>query len=213
MTQQSTRRLTKIELIRMRKRLTLASKIRRILKDRLSILVMEFLQIARETVEARQNLNDHFKDAFTSLSITSGYHGYIALGKEISGAEKELEIVSGTRNIAGTKVPLLEMKDTGTKKDGYSQVDTSSYLDRTSQLAEKCLDSLVTLSELQSTLEILGKEISRTKRIVNALEYMVIPNLEKTIRFLRMKFEERDREEKARLKQVKLLLEKRDSHD
>lgn len=207
MTQKGTRRLTKIELIRMRKRLTLASKIRRILKDRLSILVMEFLQIAHETVEARQNMDNHFKSAYTSLSITAGYHGYIALGKELSGAERELEIVSGSRNIAGTKVPLLEMKDTGKKRDGYSQVDTSSYLDRTSQLAEKCLEALVTLAELQSTLEILGKEINRTKRIVNALEYMVIPNLEQTIRFLNMKFEERDREEKARLKQVKLILE------
>ncbi len=209
MTQKSNRRLTKIELIRMRKRLTLASKIRRILKDRLSILVMEFLQLARETVEARQNMNEHFKGAYTSLSITAGYHGYIALGKELTGAERELQIVSGSRNIAGTKVPLLEMKDTGKKKDGYSQVDTSSYLDRTSQLAEKSLESLVALAELQSTLEILGKEINRTKRIVNALEYMVIPNLETTIRFLTMKFEERDREEKARLKQVKLILEKK----
>jgi V/A-type H+-transporting ATPase subunit D len=209
MSTQSTRRLTKIELIRMRKRLTLASKIRRILKDRLSILVMEFLQIARETVEARNDMNDHFRNAFTSLSITAGYHGYIALGKEISGAERELEIVSGSRNIAGSKVPLLEMKDTGKKKSGYSQVDTSSYLDRTSELAEKCLETLISLAELQSTLEILGKEINRTKRIVNALEYMVIPDLEKTIHFLTMKFEERDREEKARLKQVKQLLEKR----
>ena len=61
MTQQGTRRLTKIELIRLRKRLTLASKIRRILKDRLSILVMEFLQIAKETVEAKQNMIEQLK--------------------------------------------------------------------------------------------------------------------------------------------------------
>jgi V/A-type H+/Na+-transporting ATPase subunit D len=212
MTQQSTRRLTKIELIRMRKRLTLATKIRRILKDRLSILVMEFLQIARETVEAKQNMLDDFFGAYKSLSVTAGYHGYIALGKEISGAEKELEITAGSRNIAGARVPSLEMKDTGRKKDGYSQVDTSAYLDRTSQLAEKCLETIITLAELQSTLEILGKEINRTKRIVNALEYMVIPNLQATIRFLNMKFEERDREEKARLKRVKVLLEQKDSN-
>ena len=207
MTQQGTRRLTKIELIRLRKRLTLAAKIRRILKDRLSILVMEFLQIAKETVEAKQNMIDQLKGAYTSLSITAGYHGYIALGKELAGAERELEIVSGSRNIAGSKVPVLEMKESGRKKDGYSQVDTSSYLDRTSQLAEKSLESMVALAELQSTLEILGKEINRTKRIVNALEYMVIPNLESTIHFLNMKFEERDREEKARLKRVKIIIE------
>ena len=90
MTQQGTRRLTKIELIRLRKRLTLASKIRRILKDRLSILVMEFLAIAKETVEAKQSMLNDFSAAYKSLSITAGYHGYIALGKELSGAEKDI---------------------------------------------------------------------------------------------------------------------------
>jgi len=69
MTQQGTRRLTKIELIRLRKRLTLASKIRRILKDRLSILVMEFLATARETVDAKQSMLDDFSAAYRSLSI------------------------------------------------------------------------------------------------------------------------------------------------
>ena len=81
MTQQSTRRLTKIELIRLRKRLTLASKIRRILKDRLSILVMEFLGIARETVDAKQSMLDDFSAAYRSLSITAGYHGISLLVK------------------------------------------------------------------------------------------------------------------------------------
>ncbi|UCD08985.1 MAG: V-type ATP synthase subunit D [Dehalococcoidales bacterium] len=211
MTQQSTKRLTKIELLRLRKRLTLASKIRRILKDRLSILVMEFLAIARETVDAKQSMLDDFSAAYKSLSITAGFHGYLALGKEFSGAERELEIISGSRNIAGARVPVLEMKDSG-KKDGYSQADTSAYLDRTSQLAEKCLEAIVTLAELQTTMEILGKEINRTKRIVNALEYKVIPNLEALIRFLKMKFEERDREEKARLKRVKVILEKKEAN-
>lgn len=211
MTQQSSRRLTKIELIRLRKRLTLASKIRRILKDRLSILIMEFLGIARETVDAKQGMLDDFSAAYKSLSITAGYHGYIALGKELAGAERELEILSGSRNIAGARVPTLEMRDSG-RKEGYSQADTSAYLDRTSHLAEKCLEAVINLAELQTTMEILGKEINRTKRIVNALEYKVIPNLEETIRFLKMKFEERDREEKARLKRVKVILEKKEAN-
>ncbi len=60
---------------------------------------------------------------------------------------------------------------------------------------------------LQRSLELLGMEISRTRRIVNALEYVVIPGLQMTIKYLYMKFEERDREEKARLKRVKVLLQ------
>jgi V/A-type H+-transporting ATPase subunit D len=201
-------RPTKIELIRLRRRKVLAEKIRKILKDRLAILVMEFLQLARETVEAKQSMVDHFGEAYKALSVASGYHGYIALEKELVATEKDLEIVTGSRNVAGSRVPSFELRG-AEQAAGYSMFDTSSWLDQTAVQARQCLEAMVALAELQSTLEILGKEINRTKRIVNALEYLVIPNLQATIRFLNMKFEERDREEKARLKRVKMILEKK----
>jgi len=202
-------RPTKIELIKLRRRLSLASRIQKMLKDRLSILIMEFLQIAKETVEAKKEIIDQFSKAYKALSITAGYHGYIALEKELVATERDIEIATGSRNIAGARVPSFELREDEKKGEGYSLVDTSSWLDQTAQLAEKCLEAIVVLAELQSTLEILGKEINRTKRIVNALEYLVIPGLETTIRFLYMKFEERDREEKARLKRVKVLIEQK----
>jgi V/A-type H+-transporting ATPase subunit D len=204
-------RPTKIELIRLRRRLVLASRIRKILKDRLSILVMEFLQLARETVEAKRGLISDFSEAYKALSVASGYHGYLALEKELVASEKDLEIITGSRNVAGAKVPSFELRGTD-QAAGYSLIDTSSWLDQTADRAGKVLEAIVALAELQSTLEILGKEINRTKRIVNALEYLVIPNLQTTIRFLYMKFEERDREEKARLKRVKVILEKKEQN-
>ena len=202
-------RPTKIELIRLRRRLTLADRIRKILKDRLSILVMEFLQLARETVQAKRDLVEEFAGAYKSLAVASGYHGYLALEKELVATEKDLEIITGSRNVAGARVPSFELRGADQSGAGYSLIDTSGWVDETAGLAEKCLESIVALAELQSTMEILGKEINRTKRIVNALEYLVIPNLEATIRFLYMKFEERDREEKARLKRVKVLIEQK----
>ncbi len=204
-------RPTKIELIKLRRRLVLASKIQRILKDRLSILVMEFLQLARETVEAKQELVDHFAAAYKAMSVASGYHGYLAMEKELVASGKDLEVVFGSRNVAGARVPSFELRGTE-QAAGYSLIDTSSWMDQTAEEAKKCLEALVALAEFQSTLEILGKEINRTKRIVNALEYLVIPNLQTTIRFLYMKFEERDREEKARLKRVKVILEKKEQN-
>ena len=71
---------------------------------------------------------------------------------------------------------------------------------------EECLKAIVALAELQRGFELLAAEINRTKRITNALEYVVIPGLQATISYLNMKFEERDREEKARLKRVKVLV-------
>jgi len=202
-------RPTKTELIKLRRRLSLASRIQKIVKDRLSILMLEFLQIARETVEARRKLIDEFSNAYKTLSITAGYHGYIALEKEFTATERDLEIVTGSRNVAGARIPTFELKETEGVVRRYNPVDTSSWLDQTVQLSEECLKAIIVLAELQSGLELLGKEINRTKRIVNALEYLIIPRLQMTTRFLYMKFEERDREEKSRLKRVKVLLEQK----
>jgi len=202
-------RPTKTELIKLRRRLSLAERIQKIVKDRLSILTLEFLQIARETVEAKRTLLDCFSEAYQALSIAAGYHGYMALEKELIASEQDLEIAAGSRNIAGTRLPSFEAKIAERVAIRYSPVDTSSWVDQTAQLFQKCLEAIVALAELQSNLELLGKEISRTKRIVNALEYLIIPNLQGTIKYLGMKFEERDREEKSRLKRVKVLLEQR----
>jgi V/A-type H+-transporting ATPase subunit D len=202
-------RPTKIELIKLRRRLFLAERIQKIVKDRLSILTLEFLQIARETVEAKRKLLDNFSELYRALSIAAGYHGYIALEKELIASERDLEIAAGSRNVAGTRIPTFELKEAERVIRGYNLVDTSSWLDRTAQLSEKCLEAIVVMAELQSSLELLGREINRTKRIVNALEYLVIPGLKATIKYLNMKFEERDREEKSRLKRVKVLLEQR----
>jgi len=202
-------RPTKIELIKLRRRLALASRIQKLIKDRVSILVMEFLQIAGQTVEMKRGLLDDFSAMYKALSLAAGYHGYIALEKEFTASEGGLEIAAGLRNIGGVKIPAFELKKSQQALRGYSLIDTSSWLDRTAELSEKCLEAIVELAELQRSMAQLGMEINRTKRIVNALEYLIIPGLQATIKYLNMKFEERDREEKSRLKRVKVLLERK----
>lgn len=199
-------RPTKIELVKLKRRLSLAQRVQKIVKDRLSILTMEFLQTARDTVEAKRKLLDESSKLYKALSIAAGYHGYIAMGKELAATEVDLKITAGSRNIAGVRIPSLEFTDGGKPMRGYSLVDTSSWLDRAAQLSEECLKAIVELAELQRSFELLAMEINRTKRITNALEYVVIPALQATISYLNMKFEERDREEKARLKRVKVLV-------
>jgi V/A-type H+-transporting ATPase subunit D len=202
-------RPTKIELIRLRRRLYLAERIQKIVKDRLSILILEFLQIAGETVEAKTILNDSLTEAYDAMSIAAGYHGNIALEKELIASEKDTKIAIGSRNVAGTRIPSFELKGEKMVIRGYSLVDTSSWLDQAAMLSEKCLEAIVALAELKISLELLGREINRAKRIVNALEHLIVPSLKTTIKYLNMRFEERDREEKSRLKRVKVLLEQR----
>jgi V/A-type H+-transporting ATPase subunit D len=173
---------------------------------------MEFLQIARETIAAKEKSRVDFAEAYKALSLAGGYHGYIALDKEFTASEGNPGIVTGTRNIAGVRIPTVELKvEEDGHQPGYSLADTSAWVDRSADEFKRCLDTIVELAELQSSLEILGREINRTKRIVNALEYMIIPSLENTISFLEQKFEERDREEKARLKRVKVILAEKEA--
>jgi len=202
-------RPTKIELIKLRRRLILASRIQKIIKDRVSILIMEFLQIARQTVEAKRKLVEEFSDNYRALSIAAGYHGYIALEKELVASERDLELAAGLRNVGGVRIPAFELKEKQGVARGYSLVDTSSWVDQAAQKSERCLETIVELAELQRSMELLGREINRTKRILNALEYLIVPGLRATIKYLYMKFEERDREEKSRLKRVKVLLERK----
>ena len=201
-------RPTKIELVKLKRRLSLAQRVQKIVKDRLSILTMEFLQTARDTVEAKRKLLDVSSKLYKALSVAAGYHGYIALEKELIATETDLKVIAGLGNIAGVRIPSFELMGNPDKVGmrGYNLVDTSSWLDRAAQLSEECLRAIVELAELQRNFELLAMEINRTKRITNALEYIVIPGLQVTIKYLNMKFEERDREEKARLKRVKVLV-------
>ncbi len=198
-------RPTKIELVRLKRRLSLAKRVQKIVKDRLSILTMEFLQVARESVVKKRSLIEEFARAYRSQTVAAGYHGYIALEKDLVASETDLRITTGSRNVAGVRTPLFELKQ-GKASWGYSLIDTSSAVDQAAESFQRCLEAVIELAELQRNLELLGMEIKRAKRVSNALEYVVIPNLQVTIKFLKMKFEEREREEKSRLKRVKVLL-------
>jgi V/A-type H+-transporting ATPase subunit D len=199
-------RPTKIELVKLKRRLSLAQRVQKIVKDRLSILTMEFLQTARDTLEAKRKLLDELSNLYKALSVAAGYHGYIALEKELIATESDLKVTAGLGNVAGVRIPSFELMGNVKPLKGYNLVDTSSWLDHAVQLSEEALRAIVELAELQRNFELLATEINRTKRITNALEYIVIPGLQVTINYLNMKFEERDREEKARLKRVKVLV-------
>ncbi|MCK9275712.1 MAG: V-type ATP synthase subunit D [Syntrophales bacterium] len=206
-------RPTKMELARLKRRLKLAIRIQKIVKDRLSLLIMEFLQTVRECAVVREKLLTEFYEAYKAFSIASGYHGEVILEKAIAFTNMNLQITAGTRNVAGVKLPIFEIEKTdphGSKNRNLS--DGSSILDYSIERSQKCLETIIQLTELQTSLELLGAEINKVKRTNNALEYIVIPSLDETIRYLNMKFEERDREETARLKYVKRLLEQKEAY-
>ncbi|MBN2516342.1 MAG: V-type ATP synthase subunit D [Deltaproteobacteria bacterium] len=206
-------RPTKIELARLKRRHRLATRIQKIVKDRLSILIMEFLQTVTECASVKEKLLAEFMEAYKVFSISSGFHGTVPLEKELFVSEMSIKVHAGMRNVAGVRLPLFEIETVEPVTSKMkSAAYTSSILDHATELSQKCLETMIQLAELENSLELLGAEINKVKRINNALEYIVIPGLDVTIKYLTMKFEERDREEVARLKHVKLLIEQREAY-
>jgi V/A-type H+-transporting ATPase subunit D len=205
-------RPTKIELARLKRRLKLATRIQKIVKDRLSILVMEFFETVRECTSVKEKLLTELSEAYRAFSLTVGYHGSVPLEKELLMSEITMTVYGGTRNVGGVWVPLFEIETSPTGQTMTNPTDTSSLIDHTTRLSQKLLERIVELAELQRCLELLGLEINKVKRISNALEYVLIPALDATIKYLAMKFEEREREEVARLKRVRLLIEQREAY-
>jgi V/A-type H+-transporting ATPase subunit D len=203
-------RPTKIELARLKRRLKLATRIQKIIKDRLSILIMEFFQTVRECTSIKERLLTELSEAYRAFSLTVGYHGSVPLEKELLISEVTMKVYGSTRNVGGVWLPLFEIEPSPTRQTMSNPTDTSSLIDHTTRLSQKLLERIVELAELQRSLELLGLEINKVKRINNALEHVLIPALEATIKYLAMKFEEREREEVARLKRVKLLIEQRE---
>lgn len=199
-------RPTKMELVKLKQRLGLSKRVRKILKDRLAILTMEFIKTARRAITLRREVGDTVERARAAMGLADGFHGPVSLAPALSAAEAGVFVKLTSRNVAGARVPALDLELPAGGPPRYDPARTSSLVDDAADAGRELLKAVVALAELQRSLEVIGAEIKRTKRISNALEYLVIPSLEITIRSLAMKFEERDREEKARLKRVKVLI-------
>ena len=198
-------RPTKIELVKLQRRLALSRRVHKILKDRLAILTTEFIATARRAITARERMAGAVRRATTAAGVAEGFHGRLQLELALADSQGGATVTAGTRNLAGTRVPQLQLVLPERRLPPYDLVLSSSMVDDAADAGREALAAIIVLAELDRTLELLGMEIQRTKRISNALEYVVVPALERTIRALSMKFEERDREEKARLKHIKVL--------
>ncbi len=200
-------RPTKIELIRLRRRLATARRLHRVLRDRLLILTQELVALYREVVESRLRVHEEIIRCEKELVRTSSY---VApwIFEEFSNVKiKSFSVVLGSRIVAGVRLPLLEHEVV------EGRYDPSVYpitLKEVSECYEDVLRNIIRLAEAEISLLEVGREVQKVKRKVNALENLIIPRLRATIKYLRMKFEEREREDKVRRKRIKQILTRRE---
>ncbi|NOZ77392.1 MAG: V-type ATP synthase subunit D, partial [Euryarchaeota archaeon] len=204
---------TRMELLKLKSKGKLAVKGHKLLKEKRDALIMEFFRILDEAKGAREKAEEELKDGFRALILAQATLGPIKVA-EVAGASRpseELEAVF--TNIMGVRVPVLRMEGTARKftERGYGITDTSSKLDEAAARFEAALAAVVHLAEVEKSITLLAKDIESTKRRVNALENIIIPRLQKTIKYITLRLDEMERENFFKLKRIKGVMEAKES--
>lgn len=202
---------TRMELLRLRRRVRLAEKGHRLLREKRDALISEFFAVVDRVREARRRAERALSEAFRSLMIAEMVMGPVKVEVSAMSVRRECSVDIESRNIMGVVVPVVmpEIKEANLMELGYGFVDTSPKLDEAAKKFEEALRAILELAEVEESLRRLAEEINKTKRRVNALEYIVIPRLRETVRYIRMKLDEMERESFVRLKKIKKKLEMR----
>ncbi|MCI4461733.1 MAG: V-type ATP synthase subunit D [Thermogladius sp.] len=199
-------RPTKLELIKLRKRLALARRYYNILKDRESLLLQTFRETLLKLIEERRRLNKALAEAYQSYYNSVSLHGWKTMEAEAASVKEEVFFKAVYKNILG--VWTFEFQPSAKLKPQENLVPELYGLQKA---RSEIVETLARVSEYEKTLVSIGAEISRLKRVVNMLEKVYIPRLERTIRYLSLKFDEVYREETIRALKVKRMLEGRES--
>jgi len=202
---------TRMELLRLSRREKLAEKGHDLLREKRDALIAEFLDIIGEVRDIRKEVEAKLGEAFESLILAQALSGVEQVRQQSLMTGHRILIDSSTRSIMGVQIPILELPDKlvrNVTERGYSLIDSSSALDRAARSFEEALQLIIKLGEMEEAVRNLAGEVEKTKRRVNALEYIMIPSLKATRKYIRMRLEEMERENFTRLKKIKAMLER-----
>jgi len=196
---------TRMELLKLGRRIVLADKGHKLLREKRDALVSEFLDVVHKVHESRSGTNEKLAMAFRDLLMAQAVMGADAVRQVSQVTGQDLRIDLDTMNIMGVRVPTITLEEVKRSMidRGYGFADTSSKLDDAARNFEEVIEYVIKLAEVQQSVESLATEVIKTKRRVNALEYIVIPRLRATARRIRMRLSEMERENFTRLKKIK----------
>jgi len=202
---------TRMELLNLKRREKLAEKGYKLLKEKRDALILEFLNVVKEVRTMRKEAEETLEEAYKDLLLTQAELGIANVRQIADIVPPKVEINFYSRNIMGVSVPNIEIPETERTilERGYGLLDTSSRLDKTAKKFERAIKKLIMLAEIEGTVISLGEEVEKTKRRVNSLEYIMIPRLSATVRYISMRLEEMERENIPRLKKIKKILEEK----
>jgi V/A-type H+-transporting ATPase subunit D len=194
---------TRMELLALRKRMNIAERGRELLREKLDALMIEFFEFAREISDLRRKAQESLTVAYIAYSEAQMIMGYSKLEELAYVTEEKFDVITKTRSIIGVSIPTVQIDMKPMSDYPYNLIETSVRLDEASMAMIDSIKILAELSGIEAALTKLAEAIASVKRRVNSLEYVIIPRMDNTIRFIRMYLEEREREDFFRLKRIK----------
>lgn len=206
---------TRMELLTLKDRTKLAVKGHGLLKEKRDALIKEFFDILDRVKGIRENAEKSLNEATDSLTTVQIAMGDLAVKKASLSVKESIDVEITSRSIMGVSVPVtnIKMDERSLIDRGYGFSDTSIQLDEAAKKFEESLKYLIELGEVEKTIFLLADEIEATKRRVNALEHIMIPRFENTVKYIDMRLEEMERENFVRLKMIRSTLEKSDESE
>jgi len=192
-----------MELLTLRKRRKIAERGRDLLREKLDALMIEFFQFVREITALRNKAQKLLTEAYDDFIVAQMAIGSMRLEQTAVGVEDRFTIETKSRNVIGVTIPYIQVILTPLSAFPYNPYDTSIKLDEATLKMAEAIKAIAELSSAEAAVKKLAEAIASTKRRVNSLEYVIIPRMLATIRYIEMHLEEAEREDFFRLKRIK----------
>jgi len=197
---------TRMELTRLKGKLRTAQRGHKLLKDKRDELMKQFLDVVREVRALRSQVEEELMRVHGSFTVASALMSGPAMEQALMYPKQSVELSMTFQNIMSVNVPVYHYK---TRTDDindifpYGFANTSGELDAAVEALGQVFQSMLKLAQIEKTAQLLASEIEKTRRRVNALEYVMIPDTQEGIRYITMKLDENDRATTTRLMKVK----------
>ncbi len=189
----------RMELLRLRKRLVLAERGHKLLKDKLEEIMRRFLEIMRELTQLQEGVSEKLNKVFLSFALVRGRNSLEDLEKLIP--EGELLLEAKEERVFNLSIPKFEINKL--EVSDYDLLNTESELDIGLKKMGEIQEDLMEIARLWKAVELLAREIDVTRRRVNALEHILLPNIKETIKYISSRLEEMERSYQVQLMRIK----------
>ena len=200
---------TRMELTRLKGRLKTATRGHKLLKDKRDELMKRFLDVVREDRALRKKVEAALMEAHGSFTVAAALMSTEMLEQSLMYPKQSVELTMDFQNVMSVEVPRYRFQ-TRTSDAGdvypYGFASTSGALDDAVDALSGVFQDMLRLAEMEKTAQLLAEEIEKTRRRVNALEFVKIPQMEETIKYISMKLDENERSTTIRLMKVKDML-------